>query len=88
MPEQRISAASHQPGAVIERSREAVAFLATVGHSVGELGRILGITAPAQTADLIDQLRVTGTMLTCDPDTRTIRAGDDTAVAVAVGQRN
>ena len=59
-----------------------------VGHSVGELGRILGITAPAQTADLIDQLRVTGTMLTCDPDTRTIRAGDDTAVAVTVGQRN
>ncbi|HEX3964899.1 MAG TPA: hypothetical protein VHZ03_51030, partial [Trebonia sp.] len=50
--------------------------------------REAGITAPAQTADLIDQLRVTGTMLTYDPGTRTIRAGDDIAVAVAAGQRS
>ncbi len=50
--------------------------------------REAGITAPAQTADLIDQLRVTGTMLTYDPGTRTIRAGDDIAVAVTADQRS
>ena len=47
-----------------------------------------GITAPAWTAALIDQLRATGTMLTYDPGTRTIRAGDGTAVAVTAGQRS
>jgi hypothetical protein len=36
MPEQQISAASHQPGAVIERSREADAFLATIGDAAPE----------------------------------------------------
>src|SRR6266581_4484610 len=32
------------------------------------------VTAPAQTAALIDQLRASGTVLTYDPQTRTIRA--------------
>ena len=32
------------------------------------------VTDPAQTADLIDQLRASGAVLTYDPDTRTIRA--------------
>ena len=47
-----------------------------------------GITVPAETADLIDQLRATGTVLTYDPGTRTIRAGDGAAVAVTAGQRS
>jgi hypothetical protein len=42
-----------------------------------------GITAPTQVADLIDNLRTTGAVLTYDPRTRTVRAGDDIAVAVA-----
>jgi site-specific DNA recombinase len=58
------------------------------GEGTPDHARQAGITAPAQTADLIDQPRVTGTVLTYDPDTRTIRAGDDTTVAVTVGQRN
>lgn len=51
-----------------------------------------GVTAPATAADLIDWLRATGTVLTYDPDTRTvgtigtIGTRDDTAVAVTVGQ--
>jgi hypothetical protein len=45
------------------------------------------VTAPARVADLIDQLRVTGTVLTYDPGTRTIRAGDEIAVAVTSGRR-
>ena len=47
-----------------------------------------GITAPAETAARIDQLRATGTVLTYDPGTRTIRAGDGTAVTVTAGQRS
>jgi site-specific DNA recombinase len=50
--------------------------------------RRVGITVPARVADLIDQLRVTGTVLTYDPDARTIRAGDDTAVAVTADRRS
>jgi mycothiol maleylpyruvate isomerase-like protein len=36
MPEQRVSAASHRPGVVIERSREADAFLSAVGDAAPE----------------------------------------------------
>ncbi|MCW2894620.1 MAG: Mycothiol maleylpyruvate isomerase-like protein [Actinomycetia bacterium] len=36
MPELRIAAASHRPGAVIERSHEADAFLATIGDAAPE----------------------------------------------------
>jgi hypothetical protein len=32
---------------------------------------------------MIDELRATGTMLTYDPGTRTIRAGDDIVVITA-----
>jgi hypothetical protein len=49
--------------------------------------RKASVTAPARVADLIDQLRVTGTVLTYDPGTRTIRAGDEIAVAVTSGRR-
>ncbi len=50
--------------------------------------RQAGITAPGQIADMIDELRATGTMLTYDPGTRTIRAGDDTAVVITADQRS
>jgi site-specific DNA recombinase len=58
------------------------------GDETTDRARPAGITAPAQIADLIDELRATGTPLTYDPDTRTIRAGDDTAVAITAGQRS
>ena len=51
-----------------------------------EPARRVGIIIPAETADLIDQLRATGTVLTYDPCDRTVHAGDDSAVAV--GQRS
>ena len=44
------------------------------------------ITAPADAADLIDQLRASGAVLTYDPDTRTIRSGDSGMIAVTTGQ--
>jgi hypothetical protein len=37
---------------------------------------------------MIDELRATGTMLTYDPGTRTIRAGDDIAVVITADQRS
>ena len=46
------------------------------------------VTAPARAADLIDRLRATGTMLTYNPDTRTVHADDGTTVAVAVRRRS
>jgi hypothetical protein len=49
--------------------------------------RKASVTAPVRVADLIDQLRITGTVLTYDPGTRTIRAGDEIAVAVTSGRR-
>jgi site-specific DNA recombinase len=58
------------------------------GRETPDRVRKADIAAPAQVADLIDQLRVTGTVLTYDPDTRTIRAGDDIAVAVTVSPRS
>ena len=45
-----------------------------------------GITAPAQTADLIDQLYATGTVLTYDPNTKTMRAADN--AAATIGKRS
>ena len=65
----------------------ALSILLAGGGTPGR-GRRAGITAPARTADLIDQLRATGTVLTYDPGTRTIRAGDGAAVAVTAGQRS
>ena len=65
----------------------ALSILLADGGTPGR-GRRAGITAPARTADLIDQLRATGTVLTYDPGTRTIRAGDGAAVAVTAGQRS
>jgi site-specific DNA recombinase len=44
------------------------------------------VTAPGEAAGLIDQLRAAGITLTYDPDTRTVRTGDNEIVAVAIGQ--
>jgi len=44
------------------------------------------ITAPAQTADLIDQLRASGTVLTYDPRDRTLRAGGHDPLSVIIGK--
>jgi site-specific DNA recombinase len=46
------------------------------------------VTAAAQTAGLIDQLRASGAALTYDPDTRTIRADGSNPVAVAAGRHS
>jgi len=47
-------------------------------------GSLAQLTGPAGTADLIDQLRAGGTVLTYDPDEKTVRAGDRDAVAVVI----
>lgn len=43
---------------------------------------------PPRTADLIDQLRAGGVILTYDPDTHTIRGGDNSTIAVTTGQNH
>jgi site-specific DNA recombinase len=47
-------------------------------------GHVDEVTGPAQAADLIDQLRCSGRMLTYDPQRRTLRADTEDAVAVTV----
>jgi hypothetical protein len=44
------------------------------------------VTTPDEAAGLIDRLRAAGIPLTYDPDTRTVRTGDNETVAVAIGQ--
>jgi hypothetical protein len=46
------------------------------------------VIVPAEASDLIDQLRATGTVLTCDPGTHTIRPGDSGMVTVTTGQNH
>jgi hypothetical protein len=43
-----------------------------------------GLTRPAETASLIGQLRNAHITLTYNPDTRTLRTGDSSAVTVVV----
>jgi site-specific DNA recombinase len=43
------------------------------------------LTGPADAGALIDQLRIDGTVLTYDPDRRTLRAGGQDAPAVIIG---
>jgi hypothetical protein len=45
-----------------------------------------GITAPAQIADLIDQLRAGGVVLTYDPQDRTLRADGRDTLSITVGK--
>jgi len=44
------------------------------------------LTGPDGTAALIDQLRTRGTVLTYDPDDRTLRAGGHDAPSVTIGK--
>ena len=48
--------------------------------------RLAQLTGPARTADLIDRLRAAGTVLTYDPDKKTVRAGDRDALTIVIGQ--
>jgi hypothetical protein len=48
--------------------------------------RQAGITAPAQIADLIDQLRADEVVLTYDPHNRTLRADGHDTLSVTVGK--
>lgn len=49
-------------------------------------GDAVPVTAPAEAAGPIDQLRASGVTLTYDPDTRSIRTGDSDGVAVTAGR--
>jgi hypothetical protein len=44
------------------------------------------VIVPAEAADLIDQLRALGTVLTCDPDRHTLRSGDSGTIAVTAAR--
>jgi site-specific DNA recombinase len=46
------------------------------------------VTTPGETADLIDQLRAGGVILTYDPDTHAIRGGDNSTIAVTTDQNH
>jgi hypothetical protein len=46
------------------------------------------VTGPAGTAALIDQLRADGVVLTYDPGSRTLRAGDNDAPSVTIGKHH
>ncbi len=86
------SAASPDPGRpknTYVREDQILPHLAAVAIVLGggqAQGGTVQITGPAGTADLIDQLRTAGVTLTYDPDTRTIRAGGNSAVAVTAGR--
>jgi site-specific DNA recombinase len=62
----------------------ALAILVAGGGTADD-GRMVQITTPAQSADLIDQLRASGAVLTYDPDTGTIRTGGRGMIAVTTG---
>ncbi len=55
------------------------------GGGTADDGGMAQITTPTQSADLIDQLRASGAVLTYDPDTRTIRTGGSGVIAVTTG---
>jgi hypothetical protein len=50
--------------------------------------RQAGITAPAQIADFIDQLRADGVVLTYDPQDRTLRADGHDTLSVTIGKNH
>jgi hypothetical protein len=60
-------------------------LLASGGDATND--RTMQLTAPAQTAGLIDQLRTASITLTYDPDTQTIRTCDSNPVAVTAGRQ-
>jgi site-specific DNA recombinase len=55
------------------------------GGGTADDGGMVQIATPTQSADLIDQLRASGAVLTYDPDTRTIRTGGSGMIAVTTG---
>jgi hypothetical protein len=61
----------------------AIAILLASGQAQSITAKL---TAPTETAELIGQLRASGTVLTYDPDTQTIRVGDGAAVAITTGR--
>jgi hypothetical protein len=63
----------------------ALAILQAGDGGPGDAGTVQ-IAAPTKSADLIDQLRASGIVLTYDPDTCTIRMGDPDPVAVTTGR--
>jgi hypothetical protein len=82
-----------RPKTTYVREEQILPHLAAVAILLASRGQIQGsgtvqVTAPAQTACLIDQLRTAGVTLTYDPGTRTIRTGDSSAVAVTVGRNS
>jgi hypothetical protein len=56
------------------------------GDGPPDRARRAGITGPAGTADLIDQLHASGTVLTYDPRDRTLRADGHDALSVIIGK--
>ena len=64
-----------------------LAALAILRASGGAPDRLLqaGVTAPAQVADLIDELRAGGVVLTYDPQDRTLRADGHDTLSVTTG---
>jgi site-specific DNA recombinase len=52
---------------------------------IGGSSGLAQLTGPDDTAVLIDQLRADGTVLTYDPSSRTLRAGDHYAPAITIG---
>jgi hypothetical protein len=63
------------------------AILASPGAPAGRHATGSAPTAdPDEAGTLIDQLRTAGITLTCDLDTETLRTGDGSITAVAVGQ--
>jgi len=65
----------------------AMAILLAGDGQARDLGTVQ-VTAAAQTAGLIDQLRASGAVLTYDPDTQTIRAVGSNPVAVTAGRNH
>ena len=73
------------------REDQILPHLAAMAILLTSDGRVRGsgtgqVTAAAQTAGLIDRLRASGTVLTYDPDTGTIRADGSDSVAVTTGR--
>ena len=65
----------------------ALAILAAGGGTPDDGGTVQ-VTTAIQSADLIDQLRASGAVLTYDPDTRTIRTGGSGMIAVTTGHHH
>ncbi len=80
-----------RPGNTYVREDQILPHLAAIaillaGDSRAQRNSTVEVTAPAQTADLIDQLRASGAVLTYDPETRTIRTDGHDPVAVNAGR--